>query len=68
MYEVFRVPVDAEDDPPVCGVIIGTFHDYPNACGYADRTMEQERDPEYCYFVIDRTGKQGFYSVGYVAV
>jgi len=66
MYAIWKVPVDAYDDPPKCGVEMVRMHDFALACGQADLIMEQDRDPKYVYFVIDNTSKQGFYNVGYM--
>ena len=67
MYEIWKVPVDAYDDPPTCGTKQTTIGEYSLACQVADTLMEQERDPEYAYFVIDSTGSEGTYSVGLVS-
>ena len=68
MYEVYKVPVDAYDDPPICGIKIGKFQKYYDACKYADIIMERELDPESAYFVIPVEGAiEGIYSVGYIA-
>ena len=67
MYEIWKVPVDAYDDPPQCGIRLGYENHFDLACEQAELIMEAQRDPESAYFVIDRTGKQGFYSCGYVA-
>ena len=67
MYEIWKVPVDAYDDPPACGTKLVTMGDFSLACEQADLIMALERDPESAYFVIDSTGKEGTYSVGYMA-
>jgi hypothetical protein len=62
MYQIYRVPVDAYDDPPVCGTPLPQrFNNLPAAIREADRTMEQEHDPKVAYFVVP-----GGYSVGLV--
>ena len=67
MYEIWKVPVDAYDDPPTCGIRLGYENQFDLACEQADLIMASERDPESAYFVIDSTGKEGTYSVGYIA-
>tara|TARA_R110002020_G_scaffold241794_1_gene455055 strand:- start:405 stop:608 length:204 start_codon:yes stop_codon:yes gene_type:complete len=67
MYKVWKVPIDAVDDPPVCGVEITEIKDFYEACDYADNVMEQEGDPESAYFVMPSTGNEGQYSVGYLS-
>jgi len=66
MYKVYKVPVDAYDDPPICGVIIGENRNYGDACEYADKTMEQELNPEVAYFVMSDDDNNPIYSVGYI--
>jgi len=67
MYEIWKVPVDAHDDPPTCGTKQTTIGEYSLACQVADTLLQQENNPEYAYFVVDSTGEQGFYSIGYIA-
>ena len=66
MYEIWKVPVDAYDDPPACGTKQTTIGEFSLACQVADTLMQEERDPESAYFVIDSTGREGTYSVGYI--
>ena len=66
MYAIWKVPVDAYDDPSKCGVEMVRMHDFTLACEQADLIMEQELDPKYVYFVLDSTGEQWFYNVGYM--
>ena len=66
-FEVWRLLADAPDDPPRCGVQIAKFDSHAMACGYADETMRRERSVFYSYFVLDSTGREGFYSTGYVS-
>jgi len=66
-FEVWRLLADAPDDPPMCGVQIAEFDSHAMACEYADKTMERERSAFFAYFVLDSTGREGFYSVGYLS-
>ena len=68
MYGIWKVPVDAYDDPPQCGIRLGYENQFDLACEQADLIMASEQDPEVAYFVIptEDTG-QGWYSVGYMA-
>jgi len=67
MYEIWKVPVDAYDDPPTCGTKQTTIGEYSLACQVADTLMEQERDPKSAYFVMPVKGAvEGYYSVGYI--
>ena len=66
MYEIWKVPVDAYDAPPACGTKQTTIGEFSLACQVADTLMQEERDPESAYFVIDSTGREGTYSVGYI--
>jgi|TARA_R110000824_G_scaffold111242_5_gene259629 hypothetical protein len=66
MYEIWKVPVDAYDDPPQCGIRLGYENRFDLACEQADLIMASEGDPASAYFVIDSTGKEGTYSVGYI--
>ena len=61
MHTVYRVPVDAYDDPPVCGTPLRRFNSFPAAVRDAERTMTQERNPKAAYFVVP-----GGYSCGLV--
>ena len=65
MYTVYKIPVDSYDDPPICGEKLNTFGNYAVACKFADLIMEHETNPKYVYYVIDSTGAEGFYNVGY---
>ena len=67
MYTVYKVPVDAYDDPPACGVEIRRFNNIPAAIRDAERTMESERDAESAYFVVQSDTYTHIYSVGYIA-
>ena len=72
MYEIWKVPVDALEDftpyvNPPHGIRLGYENHFDLACEQADLIMASELDPESAYFVIDSTGKEGTYSVGYIA-
>lgn len=67
MYQVWKVPVESYDDPPISGVKITEIQDFSEACIYADDVMEKELDPESAYFVMPSTGNEGQYSVGYLS-
>lgn len=67
MFEIWKVPVDSYDDPPTCGTKQTTLGEYSLACQVANTLMQEEKNPDYAYFVIDSTGKEGTYSVGYMA-
>ena len=62
MYTLYRVPVDAYDDPPVCGTVLRKFNNIVSAIRDAERTMEQENNSQVAYFVVP-----GGYSCGYIA-
>jgi hypothetical protein len=65
VYKVYKVPLDAEDDPPICGVELVRLNNYAQACELADAIMEQEQDSSYAYFVIDSNWFCP-YNVGYL--
>tara|TARA_Y100000034_G_scaffold23715_1_gene27492 strand:+ start:217 stop:552 length:336 start_codon:yes stop_codon:yes gene_type:complete len=75
LYHVWRVNVDAEDDPPNCGSdgydmtftspYPDGFVDYNKACQWADAVMKAEQSPQYGYFVVSGTGSQ-MYSTAYI--
>ena len=67
MYQVWKVPVESYDDPPVCGVKITEIQDFSEACIYADDVMEKELDTESVYFVMPSEGNGMHYNVGYIS-
>jgi len=66
MFSIYRVPVDAYEDPPECGMEIGRYNNITAAIRNADRTMERENDPESAYFVIHSDTHRHIYSTGYM--
>ena len=66
MYDIWKVPVDAYDDPPTCGTKQTPIGDYSLACQVADVIMQWESDSDYAYFVVDINGYSP-YNVGYIA-
>ena len=66
MFSVYKVSVDAYEDPPKSGMEIGRYNNITAAVRNADRTMEREYDPESAYFVIHSDTHQHIYSTGYM--
>ena len=66
MYLLYKMPVDAHDDPPNCGIELRRFDDVDIAIRDAERTMSQDNDPDSSYFVIHSDTHQHIYSTGYV--
>jgi hypothetical protein len=66
MFSIYRVPVDANFDPPECGMEIGRYNNITDAIRNAERTMERENDPESAYFVVHSDVLRHIYSTGYM--